>query len=139
MEYYSMYYSGTDQMNFRIDLREKPAKIVSLVPSITELLFDLELSNEVIAVTNFCIFPEEAQSKTKIGGTKNFKVDKIKELNPDLIIGCKEENTKDLILELKEDFPVWIADIKNINDSKDMIKSISQMTGTAENGETLIN
>lgn len=82
-----------DQMNQEVKLPVSPKRIVSLVPSQTELLFALGLREEIVGVTNYCIHPvEETKHKTKVGGTKNFDIEVIKRLNPDLIIGNKEEN-----------------------------------------------
>src|SRR5687768_5823942 len=87
-------------------------RIVSTVPSQTELLFDLGLVEEIVGVTWFCIHPaEKVKNKTKIGGTKNLKLDKIRELKPDLIIANKEENERSQIETLAEEFPVYLSDI----------------------------
>ena len=88
-----------------------PTKIISLVPSQTELLFDLELFNEVIGITKFCIHPKEwYRNKTRIGGTKTVDVELIKQLKPDLIIANKEENVKEQIEALQEIAPVHLTD-----------------------------
>jgi len=82
----------------------RPAKrIISLVPSITQFLHYIGLDEEVVGITKFCIEPEEwHEEKTKIGGTKGLKIEEIKALKPDLIIGCKEENLKWEIEELRK-------------------------------------
>ena len=83
----------TDQMNYEVDVPECPKRIISLVPSQTELLFDLGLADQIVGITKFCIHPaDKVKSKSIIGGTKNFNFDKINALNPDLIISNKEEN-----------------------------------------------
>jgi ABC-type Fe3+-hydroxamate transport system substrate-binding protein len=124
----------TDQLQNAIYLPEKPKRIVSLVPSQTELLFDLGLENEVVGVTKFCIHPsEKVKTKTKIGGTKNFNFEVIDALQPDLIIGNKEENYQEGIEKLAEKYPVWMSDIFTLEDSLEMIQSLGELTGTAEN------
>src|SRR5688572_8308894 len=123
----------TDQLQNAIFLAEKPKRIISLVPSQTELLFDLGLENEVVGVTKFCIHPAEiVSSKTKIGGTKNFNFEAIDALKPDLIIGNKEENYQEGIEKLAEKYPVWMSDIFTLEDALDMICKIGELTGTAE-------
>ncbi|MEY3238347.1 MAG: hypothetical protein RI883_2448, partial [Bacteroidota bacterium] len=93
----------TDQMNQTIRLEEFPRRIVSLVPSQTELLYELGLDEKVVGITKFCIHPESwFKSKTRVGGTKQLNIDVIRSLNPDLIIGNKEENTKEDIELLKQ-------------------------------------
>lgn len=125
-------------MNETIRLSDKPSRIVSLVPSQTELLFDLGLEDEVIGITKFCIYPEKwFQSKTRIGGTKNVDLEKVKALKPDLIIGNKEENSLEDIVQLRKIAPVWMSDILNLEDALNMIVEVSKLVGKSKEGETL--
>ena len=95
-------------MGMNVEMKLVPQRIVSLVPSQTELLFDLGVGDRVVGITKFCVHPEQwRKTKTIIGGTKKFDLDVIRSLQPDLIIGNKEENYKDGITELKKEFPVW--------------------------------
>ncbi|MEO7524011.1 MAG: helical backbone metal receptor [Ferruginibacter sp.] len=106
-----------------------PKKIISLVPSQTELLHYLELENETIGITKFCIHPQSwFQAKTRIGGTKSLNIEKIKELNPDLIISNSEENVKEEVEFLATMFPVWVTHITDLNSSIKMIDDIGQLT-----------
>ncbi|MFC5269414.1 ABC transporter substrate-binding protein [Adhaeribacter terreus] len=124
----------TDQLQNAIFLAEKPRRIISLVPSQTELLFDLGLENEVVGVTKFCIHPaDKVKTKPKIGGTKNFNFEVIDALQPDLIIGNKEENYQEGIEKLAEKYPVWMSDIFTLEDALDMIRKIGELTGTSKN------
>ncbi|MEN8928556.1 MAG: helical backbone metal receptor [Flavobacteriales bacterium] len=118
-----------DQMNRPVSIPKFPERIVSLVPSQTELLVNLGLSDKIVGVTKFCVHPEGLKKeKTIIGGTKNFNFDKIKALNPDLIIGNKEENYKEGIEKLEKDYPVWMSDIYNLWDALDMILAVGKIT-----------
>jgi ABC-type Fe3+-hydroxamate transport system substrate-binding protein len=120
----------TDQLGRTISLSYPPKRIISLVPSQTELLFDLGLDVEIIGITKFCIHPEgKFKSTTKIGGTKKLNLDKIRSLKPDLIIGNKEENEKAQIEELMQEFPVWMSDIDVLEDALEMINLIGDLTG----------
>ncbi len=122
------------------DLTYLPERIVSLVPSQTELLFDLGLKNETIGITKFCIHPQSwFKTKGKVGGTKTVNIDKIHQLQPDLIIANKEENVKELIEELANDYPVWLTDVNNLTDALQMISDICQLTGKNEAALSLIN
>ncbi len=95
-----------DQLGDIIEIPFPPARIISLVPSQTEFLFEIGLEQEIAGVTRFCIHPaEKVKLKERVGGTKRFDIEKIKSLKPDLIIGNKEENYEEGILELKRDFP----------------------------------
>ena len=128
----------TDQMNRTIRLEKRPERIISLVPSQTELLFDLGLENEVIGITKFCIHPNSwFRNKTRIGGTKQFDFEKIAALNPDLIIGNKEENEQEQIELLMEKYPVWMSDIHNLDESLEMIRGIGELTGKSEKAKNI--
>jgi ABC-type Fe3+-hydroxamate transport system substrate-binding protein len=127
-----------DQIGRSVFVPAYPKRIVSLVPSITELLFDMGLGDNVVGVTKFCIHPaNELITKTKIGGTKNLKLDLIKDLNPCLIIGNKEENVKDQILELEKIFPVWMSDCNSFEEGLAMILAIGELCGVEELTEKL--
>ena len=117
-----------DHLNRTIDIPNAVKRIVSLVPSQTELLADLELKNEVVGITNFCIHPTDwFKNKNKVGGTKNFNINKIRALNPDLIIANKEENSKSKLEILMNDYPVWISDVRDLNSALDMIDKIGKI------------
>lgn len=116
-----------------------PQRIISLVPSQTELLADLGLGDRVVGITKFCIHPEEwRKTKAIVGGTKNFDFDMIRSLNPDLIIGNKEENYQEGIEELQKHFPVWMSDIVTIDDACQMILSIGDISDASEKASALI-
>jgi ABC-type Fe3+-hydroxamate transport system substrate-binding protein len=104
-------------------------KVVSLVPSITEALFDLGLTeNEIVGRTKFCIHPEEkVKNVAIIGGTKNINIDKIKALQPDLILANKEENIKEQVEALMEDFKVIVTNVENIEDNYYLLKNLGQI------------
>lgn len=111
----------TDQMNRNVQISSTPKRIISLVPSQTELLHYFGLENEVVGITKFCIHPDKwFQSKTRIGGTKNVDIEKVKALKPDLIIGNKEENTIEDITELEKIAPVWMSDVNTLEEALDM-------------------
>lgn len=125
-------------MGHQMTLQRLPQRIVSLVPSQTELLFDLGLEERIVGLTKFCIHPkEQVKEKTKIGGTKNFKLDVIDELQPDLIIGNKEENYPEGIAALQEKYPVWMSDIYTLEDSLQMITQLGELTGTEAKAEQI--
>jgi ABC-type Fe3+-hydroxamate transport system substrate-binding protein len=117
-----------DQLGNSITFNYPPKRIISIVPSQTELLFDLGLCEEVIGITKFCIHPiEKFASKTKIGGTKKLLIEKIRDLKPDLIIGNKEENTQSEIELLMQESPVWMSDINNLEQATAAITQIGEL------------
>ena len=129
-----------DQLGRNVVLREYPPKrIISLVPSQTELLYDLGLNEETIGITKFCVHPEHwFRNKERVGGTKKVNIEKVKELKPDLILANKEENVKEQIEQLEQIAPIWISDIHTFEDALQMIKSIGEITGTTEKAASLI-
>lgn len=110
-----------------------PQRIVSLVPSQTELLFELGLAGCIAGITKFCIHPaEQCKHKPRIGGTKNINFEKIDRLQPDLILANKEENYKEGIERLQQNYKVWVSDIYTLEDALQMIRQVGVLTGTTE-------
>lgn len=129
----------TDQMKNTLLLSQKPKRIISLVPSQTELLFDLGVGDCVVGVTKYCVHPIEKTSKIdKVGGTKKIDMKYIHELQPDLIIGNKEENEKEQINELKNNYLVWMSDIKTLDDAMEMIRQVGELIDELVKAELLI-
>ncbi len=129
-----------DQMGNTIRLPEYPRRIISLFPSLTELLFDLGLDDEIIGVTSYCVLPQKKlANRFKVGGIKKFLFQVIDELQPDLIIGNKEENYPEGIHQLQEKYPVWMSDITTIEDMLQMIRSVGKLVNRSEKAEQLID
>lgn len=131
--------SFTDQTSQVIRLPAVPKRIISLVPSQTELLANLGLTDEVVGITKFCIHPKEwFRSKTRVGGTKQLNTAIIHSLHPDLVIANKEENVKEQINELQQQYPVWISDVNILDDAYEMIEQIGAMTGREQPAAILL-
>lgn len=119
-------------------LPDLPQRIISLVPSQTELLHDLGLGDRVAGITRFCIYPDTwFRSKIRIGGTKNPDLEKIRSLSPDLIIANREENVREHVEALAGDFPVWVTDVRDLPSAIAMIRDIGRLTGTDEKSNEL--
>lgn len=130
----------TDQLNRTIFLPNPPKRIISLVPSQTELLVDLGLEDRIVGVTKFCIHPVDLRKKKAIvGGTKNYRFDLIDSLQPDLIIGNKEENDQEGIEKLASKYPIWISDILTVEDSLRMILELGKITDTLIKADQITN
>ncbi len=128
----------TDQLNNTIELNAFPKRIISIVPSQSELLWDLGLREELVGITKFCIHPKEMhQSVTHIGGTKTLNIDKIRSLKPDVIIGNKEENDQTQIVELQKEFDVWMSDIYTLHDSLSMIEGIGDLVNKSQDAKKI--
>lgn len=121
----------TDQTGRTVEVTDFPQRIISLVPSQTELLHHLGLGDRVVGITKFCVHPTEwHQNKTRIGGTKILKHNMIDELKPDLIIANKEENTREDVELLSTKYPVWVSDVNDLNSALQMIKQVGVITNT---------
>lgn len=119
-----------DQLNTAIRLESTPRRIVSLVPSQTQLLHAFGLEDEVVGITKFCIHPDEwFRTKNRVGGTKSVDIEKVRALQPDFIIGNKEENTKEDIEALRAIAPVWMSDIYSLDDALEMLSSLGIILG----------
>ncbi|WP_184549193.1 ABC transporter substrate-binding protein [Mucilaginibacter sp. FT3.2] len=127
-----------DQLNRVINLPVVPKRIISVVPSQTELLFYLGLDAEVIGITKFCIYPQEKfKTVTKVGGTKQLDIPLIRSLHPDLIIANKEENHRGQIEELMNICPVWISEIYDLDTALSMIQNVGEIVGRGQEAITL--
>jgi ABC-type Fe3+-hydroxamate transport system substrate-binding protein len=130
----------TDQMGHQVAIPRAPQRIISLVPSQTELLFDLGLHESIVGITKFCTHPrKQVKNKTMVGGTKNFHLDVIRDLQPDLIIGNKEENYQEGIRELQKHYPVWMSDMVNLEEALVMMAAIGKITATSDKAAALIH
>lgn len=122
-----------DQMGRCVWVPEQPKRIISLVPSQTELLYDLGIGERLIGLTKFCVHPRGLKKeKVIVGGTKDFKLDSIRSLKPDLIIGNKEENEQGLIEGLAQEFPVWMSDISRLDEALLMINALGELVNARE-------
>jgi iron complex transport system substrate-binding protein len=128
----------TDQIDIKHFIERIPKRIISLVPSQTELLNDLGLESSIIGITKFCVHPEHfLKEKKKIGGTKNPDFDKIRALNPDIIICNKEENTKEIIEECNKICTTWTTNIITIEDNFQMIVDFGKIFNKEKEAEVL--
>jgi ABC-type Fe3+-hydroxamate transport system substrate-binding protein len=128
-----------DQMGQELEWIVPVKRIVSLVPSQTEFLHALGLENEVVGITKFCMHPERWwREKRRIGGTKDADIEKVRVLQPDLIIGNKEENSQENISDLKSICPIWMSDISNLDDAYEMMLSVGELTGKLEKSKEIV-
>ena len=117
-----------------------PMRIISLVPSLTELLYDLELNAEVVGITKFCVHPPEwYKSKQRIGGTKNADIALIKSLQPDLVIASKEENVKEQVEAIAAFCPVYCSDISNLKEAYEAITQIGLITDRSAKAKEIVD
>jgi hypothetical protein len=128
-----------DMLGRVVKIQKPIQRIVSLVPSQTEFLYDLGLKDKIVAQTVFCIHPKSHFKKaTKIGGTKKIRYEELDELEPDFIVCNKEENNEEIVEILSKKYPVWISDIKNIDDAFYMMRSLAELLEAKSQGDELI-
>lgn len=134
-------FTTTDQTGQKTGLTVwPPARIVSLVPSQTELLYYVGLEKEVVGITKFCVHPKQwFNTKTRIGGTKAVHLDAVKALSPHLIIANKEENVKEQVEALAEIAPVWVSDVNDLPGALDMIKRVGELVDKNKTAVELVN
>ncbi|MFD1927000.1 ABC transporter substrate-binding protein [Sporosarcina siberiensis] len=106
-----------------------PKRIVSLCPGITETLFALQLEDEIVGRTRFCIFPKDKVGTVPtVAGTKDIKLEAIHEVKPDLIIVEKEENTEEIVKILEKYYPIFVAEVQSVDDAYRMILDLGDVT-----------
>ena len=129
-----------DQLNREVQLHQPPKRIVSLVPSQTELLVDLGLSDYIVGLTKFCVHPKQLiKQKTLVGGTKNINYNKVKALNPDIILCNKEENSLEIIEALEGVAPIHISDIYSVKDCYELIHMYGSIFNVELKADQLVN
>lgn len=120
--------------------KEKPNRIVSLAPNVTEILFSLGAGDRIVGVSSFCNYPPEALLKEKIGGYTNPNLEVIVSLKPDLVIGTPNVGNKEAILNLKKviDADILLFKAENLEDSYKMIEDIGRSIGEEERAGKLV-
>ncbi|RRO25156.1 ABC transporter substrate-binding protein [Flavobacteriaceae bacterium 14752] len=128
-----------DFLNRRVEVTSTPQRIISLVPSQTELMADLGFEKQIVGITKFCVHPKYLKStKTIVGGTKQVHFDKIEALQPDIIFCNKEENTKPMVERLQNIATVHISDIQTLEDNIKLIKDYGEILNAQTRAENII-
>ena len=130
---------AVDDRGFPIELENAPARIVSLVPSLTETLVDLGSEDRIAGVTKFCIHPDHLRrERTRIGGTKGVNVAAIMDLQPDLVIANLEENEAQDVMALEiAGVPCWVCDVRTVERAFSLLAELGRLVGCAEAGERM--
>lgn len=129
-----------DQLGRTLSFKKTPERIVSLVPSQTELLVYLGLEKNLVGITKFCVHPEHLRENIEVvGGTKQVHLDKITAQSPDVIICNKEENTQEMVEALQKIAPVWISDVITLKDNNEMITALGKLFSVSKKATTLVS
>ena len=127
-----------DQLGNTVTLERKPRRIVSLVPSQTEFLWDIGLRDELVGVTRFCVHPPNLKDRVRlVGGTKKLNLETIRTLDPDLIVANKEENDQEQINALQRSYPVYVSDVSTFDDAYRMMSDLGRITGRTAEAEAM--
>ncbi len=114
-------------------------RIISLVPSLTELVVDLGLADQIVGRTRFCIHPEECVKSIQIiGGTKNPNIEKIQDLKPDLVIANKEENRKEDVEMIRDFCEVVVTKIETVDHALFWIDELGSRVGKSDESNHLV-
>ncbi len=128
-----------DMLDRTVKIPFPPQRIISLVPSITETLFDLGLEKKIVGITDYCIHPKEkVKEVTKIGGTKNPNIELITDLKPDLIIADKNENTQSQVEKLMKISPVFVMDVNNYEEALSMILLLGTISDRKQEADEMV-
>jgi iron complex transport system substrate-binding protein len=118
----------TDEIGRKVKIPDPPKRIVSMAPSITEMLFALGLDKEIVGVTDFCNYPEAALTKHRIGGFVNPSIEKIVSLKPSLILGIRDGNRMDTVHRLNDlGFSVYVVDPTGFDGVVKTIENIGEI------------
>ena len=132
------FFEGHDALGRAVRLEAPPRRIVSLVPSQTELLADLGLDAEVVGLTRFCVHPKGWKArKAIVGGTKNVDPKKVRALAPDLVIANKEENVREQVEAVAAFAPVWVTDVDDVPSALAMIRQVGVLVDRGGRGEAV--
>ncbi|MGR6898221.1 ABC transporter substrate-binding protein [Rummeliibacillus sp. BSL5] len=128
-----------DHIGRHIAVPDSPKRILSICPAITETLFSLGLDEMIVGRTKYCIFPKgKVENIPIVGGTKEVKIETIRNLQPDLILAEKEENTRDIVLALEEIAPVFVTEVQSTDDAYRLIKTLGALTNRKKQAHELL-
>ena len=128
----------TDALDRTVTLPAPPQRIVSLVPSQTELLAHFDLDDRVVGLTRFCVRPERWRAeKTIVGGTKQVNIERVNDLAPDFILANREENTPEDVETLADLAPVYVTDVPTVEAALAMIRTAGRLTDRQEAADSL--
>ena len=128
-----------DQLERRVTLPDDPQRVISLAPSITEIIYALGQENRLKAVTRHSDFPIAATKLPKIGSYVRLDLERIVALNPDLCIAIKDGNPKEVIDRLESlKIPVYVVNPRNLNTVLETIIAVGNILNAGDKAENLL-
>ncbi|MBA7541930.1 Vitamin B12-binding protein [subsurface metagenome] len=128
----------TDQLGRVVKLEKIPERIISLAPSNTEILFALGLGDRVVAVTDYCDYPPEAQAKPKIGGYTTTNIEKVVALSPDLVLAAYLQEKRIIPALEGKGLTIFALDPKTLDEVLESITLVGEVTGKGEEASQLV-
>ena len=126
----------SDPSGNELFMESPPQRVVSLCPSLTELLFDIGMKDRVVAVSKQCRFPEVRVNETEpVGSNRRPDIKRIMELNPDFVILDARETDEAVVKLLKEEFPVWNSDTSTVLGALEEIRNLGRIMDKPANAE----
>ncbi len=118
----------TDQTGRRIVLPALPARIISLVPSVTEILFSIGAQDRLVGVTDFCDYPAEARRKQRVGGMLAPSLEGMVSLKPDLVVATTAGNRQETFEQLERlKIPVYVVNPVTVADVLDLVTRLGRL------------
>jgi iron complex transport system substrate-binding protein len=128
----------TDAMQRSVGVPDRPQRIVSLVPSVTEVLFALGVGDRIVGVTQFCTYPPEALSKPRVGSYSNPGLEAIAAQQPDLVIAAADMANSGLLARLEAlGVPVYIVYPRSIATTLSTIRDLGNLVGESAGAEQI--
>ena len=128
----------TDVLGRHVTLDAPPKRIVALAPSLTEILYSIGLGDQVVGVTNYSNYPEDAARKPKVGSYVDVNPEKILDLSPQLVIGTIDGNSRSLIELLDQvGIKVYLVNPRNVMQAIETIEVLGELCGAPEKATEL--
>ncbi len=128
----------TDEAGRSVQVPAEVRRIVSLAPNMTEMVFALGLQAKLVGVTDYCDYPPEVRTKTRVGGTINPSIEQVVSLHPDVVLASRQSNRKETVETLARlGFAVYAADARTVEDVLASTQRLGAVLGAREQGETL--
>jgi iron complex transport system substrate-binding protein len=117
-----------------------PARIVSIAPSMTEVLFAVGAGPRVVGVTRFCDYPPEVQSLPRVGGFLDISLEAVVRLRPDLVVGVPNSSNRSVVERLGDlGIPVLLAEAHNLEDVYRLVREVGRAVGRRERAEEIVS
>jgi len=136
----AFFYETTDSYGRHITLENEPQRIVSLSPSITEVIYLIGAQDKLVGVTDFCDYPPEVQNKTRLGGLQNINFEALLSVHPDVVLISSIVTKKDVDKIEKMGIPVIaIKEEKRLEGMCDVIRTVGQISNHRHKADSLAN